>query len=143
MAKAKAVLVLLLVVFLLLFTGCRTYGEPIAVAAEDFINKLAEGKTAEAVEYFDEQMKKELSPAQLEEAWQTLRQEGGRFLEQRYREVIDFDRHRVILITGIFEKANVEFRITFDEKEKIAGLYIKNPEPADNTPQEGYRFSRL
>jgi len=57
--------------------------------------------------------------------------------------VIDFDRHRVILITGIFEKANVEFRITFDEKEIIAGLYIKNPEPADNTPQEGYRFSRL
>ncbi|HHW07847.1 MAG TPA: DUF3887 domain-containing protein [Clostridia bacterium] len=142
MTRQELVLVLLLVGLMLLFTGCRTYGEPIAVAAEDFINKLADGRAAEAAEYFNDDMKEQLSPVQLEAAWEVLEEAGGRLVEQRYREVVDFDFHRVILITGIFEKADVEFRITFDEGEKIAGLYIKNPEPVERVATAGYQFSR-
>lgn len=138
MARHAVLVTLLLAVVLCSSTGCRTYGEPIAIAAEDFINKLAAGRAAEAVEYFDHRMKEELSPAELEEAWEILTEKGGPFIEQRYREVIDFDFHRVVLITGVFERAKVEFRITFDEDEKIAGLYIKNPELV-----ETYQFSRL
>lgn len=124
-ALQKSGVILLVVLVMLLLVGCRTYGEPIAVAAEDFINKLSQGEFKEAAEYFNDNMKKELSPSQLENAWEILMEKGGRFIEQRYREVVEFDFHRVILITGVFEKADVEFRITFNEDEEIAGLYIK------------------
>ncbi|NLC77569.1 MAG: DUF3887 domain-containing protein [Clostridia bacterium] len=122
----KATSLFLILLLVLSMTGClRTEGEPIAVAAENFVNLLAEGKYGEAILYFDETMKEELSPGDLRVAWETLLEKGGNYVGQKYNEVIDFDFHRVILIDGIFERAQVEFRITFDEAEQIAGLYIK------------------
>jgi hypothetical protein len=122
----KVLLVIMVLALMLSLTGClRTEGESIAVAAEDFVNLLSQGEYVQAARYFDETMKTELSPVDLEAAWKTLLDKGGEFLKQEYIEVHDFDFHRVIRVAGIFEKARVEFRVTFNEAEEIAGLYIK------------------
>lgn len=100
--------------------------DEIVEMAETYISLLVEGEYEEAVKYFDEQMKEQLTPEALEETWETLLDQTGNFIDQEFDSVNETDDgHQVVLIKGLFEATDVTFTVTFDEDQQIAGFYIQ------------------
>lgn len=99
--------------------------EQLISAAESFINQLNEGNYEEATENFDETMSKQVTPDDLEEVWVTLQSQIGNFIAQEYKSIEEIQGHQVVLITGVFNDAEVTFRVTFDEDQKVAGFFVQ------------------
>lgn len=99
--------------------------EQLISMAETFIDQLNEGKYEEATKNFDETMSELLAAEDLEELWVSLNSQIGEFLDQEYTTTEEADGHQVVLITGVFNDADVMFQVTFDENEQIAGFYVQ------------------
>jgi len=93
--------------------------------AETFINQLSEGKYEEATEDFDETMAEQLGATELEELWETLQDQLGDFIDYEYHSTEEAEGYQVVLLTGIFNEADVAFQVTFDDNQQIAGFYVQ------------------
>ncbi|WP_405098715.1 DUF3887 domain-containing protein [Oceanobacillus sp. FSL H7-0719] len=93
--------------------------------AKTFIEQLNEGKFEGATEKFDETMNEQVTAADLEGIWKDLNSQIGNFIEQEFNKVEEADGYQVVLITGIFNDADVTFQVTFDENQQIAGFYVQ------------------
>ncbi|HHX75091.1 MAG TPA: alpha/beta fold hydrolase [Firmicutes bacterium] len=105
--------------------------------AGEFLSLLqAEDYTA-AVTYFDATMKKELPPAKLQEAWETVQQQAGPYRQEVARRTEEMGRYRIMIITARFGLAQLDIRLTFNSDNRIAGLYFlpaENPVAAEYEP---------
>lgn len=103
----------------------NTEDEQIITIAETFISQLAEGNYEEATENFDETMSAQLTATELEEIWSSLTEQVGDFIAQEYNTTEEVDEGQVVLITGVFNEADVTFQITVDPDQQIAGFYVQ------------------
>lgn len=94
--------------------------------AEEFIGQLNEGQYEEATEKFDETMREQLGPEELEELWISLEDQLGELVDYEYDRTETVDGgYEVILINGVFHDADATFQVTVDGNEEIAGFYIQ------------------
>ncbi len=105
---------------------------PIETQAKDLVNLLASGDYKKAVENFDDTMKKELLADKLKEVWNSLIVQSGAFVEQRGTRMEKIIGYDVVFVTCKFEKAVLDAKVVFNDKQQIAGLFFVPPQfPAD------------
>lgn len=92
--------------------------------AEELIMFVSEGNYKQATQYFNSTMKEELPAEEIENVWNSLEDQLGKFVKQEYDRTESKDDYDIIFINGKFEKGDVVFQVTIDQDEKIAGFYI-------------------
>lgn len=120
---------------LILFSGCNQEEQPtnnadveagdIEKYAEEFIQLLSEGNFEEATKHFDQTMKEELPPEQLEAVWKQVEEQGGTFVAFEYMTTQERDGYQVVLFDGLYEGLDAIFSVSFDKDNKIAGFFIQ------------------
>jgi len=93
-------------------------------SAEALITRLSEGKYEEATEKFNNEMLEQLTPEILEETWALVQGQLGTFIDYEFHSLVEANGMQVVLISGIFNEADVVFQIAFDENQKIAGFIM-------------------
>ncbi|MCW3490163.1 alpha/beta hydrolase [Dethiobacter alkaliphilus] len=130
--KKSAVLFVLLLVMVLLVASCGEQTEDLPLEgnitdlAAEYLTKLSDGDFSGANEYHSAEMRRALPGNRLEETWQGIVAQFGPYQSQtgtRTDEVEDYD---LVFVTVNFEKAQVEFRVVFNEDKRIAGFFIES-----------------
>ena len=90
------------------------------------VDELAAEKFPEARESFSENLKQALPEEELKAGWENIISQVGPY-QKRYGATADFkDGYNVLFVVCRFEKALIEIQMTFDQEDKIAGLFF-NP----------------
>ncbi len=102
--------------------------------ARTFVAELASGEWTHDKTPFDATMASALPPDKLHEIWQVLeKQDGGfRAVEQTSRH--DEGGHHIVHVACAFERGRKTLRIVFDAEGKVAGLFIRPPDPPAWSP---------
>jgi protein involved in sex pheromone biosynthesis len=98
--------------------------EEIVAVAEEFIGNLSEGEYEEAAGITDETFEEQADAGQLQDIWQSLENQLGKFVDYEYNKTEVVDEYDVVLINGVFNDADVTFQVTVSENQKVAGFYI-------------------
>lgn len=104
--------------------------------ARTFVAELAGGEWAHEKTPFDATMASALPPDKLHEVWEALEGQDGRF-----RAVEGTSRHddgglAIVHVACAFERGRKTLRIVFDRDEKVAGLFVRPPDPPAWSPPE-------
>lgn len=92
--------------------------------AEEIVSLLNEGKYNDVHAMFDDQMKTGLPEEQMEELTPIIEQSGN-FEEIDKSSVEEKDGLYVVVLVAKYSKENRVFTITFNDKDEVAGLFIK------------------
>ncbi|NIM06475.1 MAG: DUF3887 domain-containing protein [Armatimonadetes bacterium] len=95
--------------------------------AQQFMAQLAARDFSTAVESFDENLKEQMPPDKLDEAWRTITKNLGAYLRQVRTEVTRENGRDVVYITIQFEKGSSEVQIIFDEEKRISEVWFGPP----------------
>lgn len=93
-----------------------------------FVRLLTERRFDDGVAMFDSTMKTVMPAARLEEAWNSVLKQAGKFREQlgvRHQKYAIYD---IIFVTCRFEGSPMDVRVVFDQAGKIAGLFFSPPQ---------------
>ena len=97
---------------------------PLHEKAQAILACFTKGDYAGMSKYFDETMKRELPPAKLKEAWNTVNQQAGTYTKSTTVADSMYQGFRVVYITCIFQNAKLKMRTVFDKNDKVAGLWF-------------------
>jgi hypothetical protein len=89
---------------------------------------LSEGKEDRILPYFDARMAQYLQPAQLKVLWKGIEEASGDFLGAGKVQVVHKNDQSVVSTVCKFEKKKLLFNVTFDEYNKVAGIFFKENE---------------
>ncbi|MBU9711940.1 DUF3887 domain-containing protein [Evansella tamaricis] len=107
-------------------TASNNIDEDEAVSlAEQFIEHLSAGEFGEGVGQFNEEVAAQLGAEELKELWETLESQIGTFIDAEFQTTQVIEEYLVVLISGLFEAADVTFTVTIDENYQIAGFFIQ------------------
>jgi uncharacterized protein len=96
----------------------------VQIAAQAFISLLQREKFAEAEKRFDATMQQALPAANLQSLWQDTVKANGAFQKCEPGTVNHVNKLDVVDTPCDFEKSTVVIRISFDKRQKIAGLFL-------------------
>lgn len=106
------------------------------VPANELVSKLTEQQFAAVVEDFNEILKNELTPEQLEETWNAIidPNQMGPFVKQLGSRLENEADPNILLVTCEFENGCLDARIVYDDKKQVIGLSAvpTPPEVADS-----------
>ncbi|MGD0899700.1 MAG: protein kinase, partial [Thermoguttaceae bacterium] len=95
-----------------------------------FVDLMSQGQFEKATEYFDDQMKKTVPPAELKKIWDQLAVVGGKFLgrgqlrtEECHMGYID----HTVYVPGNWERNKIDFKVMFNNHGKIGALWTVPP----------------
>lgn len=92
--------------------------------AEEVVSLLNELNYKEVHEMFNEQMKTELPEEQMEELTPII-EESGDFEKIDKSSVEEKDGYYIVVLVAKYSDENRVFTISFDNKDEVAGLFIK------------------
>ena len=104
-------------------------GSEIAKAAEDFVQKLADGAFFEATEDFDAAMQDAAPPVKLGQIWDSLVGQHGRFKKITGTREEKFFGYDSAFVSCEFEKSVVDLKVVFNAGKQIAGFFIDQVRP--------------
>jgi uncharacterized protein len=119
-----------------LVSGCVAAAEPVEKAddkdvaslADRFVERLADGDFAAAVNEFDAAMRKALPEEKLKQTWKGVTAQVGPLearLGARTERVGEYD---AVLVACRFEKARLDVRVVYNRSRQISGLFFLPPE---------------
>lgn len=125
----KGLILILLFLMSTFMTSCSSKTEaPEAAteikAAQDLVSLLQNQDFDNAEKMFDEGMKKALPSKKLSEVWGTIIKDNGSFEKQMNARAEKAGEYIVVIITGKFEKASLDIKVTVNSKQEIAGLFF-------------------
>lgn len=126
----KIVLVMLSILLTLGLVGCggdkvdESISKKYISQAEDIVSLLNEGKYEEVHTMFDDQMKAGLPVNKMEELTPVIKQ-SGKFEKIDKSSVEEKDGIYIVILVAKYSENNRVFTISFNDKDKVAGLYIK------------------
>jgi hypothetical protein len=107
--------------------------EDVVALAQEFVEFLAMGNSAGAVENFDDTMKKALPPDKLQEIWKALIGQVGPFKRPVSTRTEKQQGYDVVFVTCAFEQGTLDVKMVFNKAQQIAGLFfIPVPSPAES-----------
>lgn len=119
------------VIFLLLLTlnwySCqiRAVDNPENIATAKKIINLFEKQDFSAItSLFDEKMNAAINAEGLEKIWNDLNQKHGSFKSQGEPETLHTQGYDIVRVPCIFENGTAKLQLAFDEKGKVAGMYV-------------------
>lgn len=101
-------------------------GRELIKQAEDFVDTLARGDFATAVNNFDDTMKRAMPPDQLERMWKSVSSNAGSFKSRGAVTTDKIQVYDIVIITCEFDKNPVDIKVVFNTSKQIAGLSL-NP----------------
>jgi hypothetical protein len=102
----------------------------IETGARDLVKYLANGNYEKAVENFDSIMKQVLPAEKLKQVWESIIVQCGAFVEQRGIREEKILGYNVVFVTCQFERAVLDAKVVFNNKEQITGLFFVPPQTA-------------
>ena len=109
--------------------GCTSVdqetAEIYAAKAEDVILLLNEQNFEELYQNFDEKMSTDLTVQEMETHVAPVIEESGEFQSFDQFSVENKQGYYVVVVGTKYSDVNRVYTITFDQQEKIAGLYVK------------------
>ena len=94
-------------------------------AAEHFVDLLRRGEFQKAAECFEDTMKKQVPPAELQKVWERLDRAGGKF--QRYGPSGTGVYASAVFVPALWEHNKIKFKVVFDYEGRISGLWTVRP----------------
>lgn len=92
--------------------------------AQEFVNQLVQKDYTGAAKKFDDTMMKALPPDKLQSTWETLLQQAGAFKSQVGVRTEKQNQYSAAFITCQFEKAKLDVKVVFDDKNQVTGLWF-------------------
>jgi len=92
--------------------------------AQQIVALMSQGDFSAAAADFDSTMKARLPAGKLEELWNSLTAQMGAFKGQRGVRQTTAQQYVRVFVTCEFEKATLDFQLTFTPALKVAGLFI-------------------
>ena len=137
----KAIKIILAFSVLPLFSFAQTAEEN----GTSFIQKFFAKNFNDAISYFDESVKSQITPDFLMKTEETIGQQIGNF-----KKILDVNEeneapYKVLYYYSEFEKMNLDIKLTFNDKNKIVGFFFiphkeidkdKNKKPDYNIPSD-------
>jgi dienelactone hydrolase len=102
--------------------------------ARAFVSALAKGDFEAASKNFTDAVKMALPKDKLENLWNTLQEQVGKFERQGRARTEKHDAYEVIYITCEFKKNPLDIRIAFDKQGRIGGLSFRPAESSYTDP---------
>lgn len=121
-----AVLLLLAAVFLV---SCAKPAPTNISIAEGIVDSMAKSDFTAATADFDATMKSKLSSSKLNQGWTQMTKMFGQFKARTSSRETTEQGFKVVYVTCQFEKGNLDAKVAFDSKKKVAGLYIIPSKP--------------
>jgi len=117
------------VIFVLLFfqnvpVALSTAGDKEALA-RNILTYLVNEEPEKILPYFDETMQLYLSTRQLSSIWRGIVEKHGAFKLVKKTWTEGAPGNEIVVQRCEFKRGTVQFRITFDENERIAGLFFQ------------------
>ncbi len=141
----KRFFLLLLVVFITVASfGCGSKTElpplegELTDLAEAFFACLVAEDYAGAVAYFDSAMKKAMPAAKLKETWENLQSQAGPYLREAGKREDTIEGYDVVYITGVFQAAQIDIRLVFNQAKRITGLWFLSAEDGKSYTPPAY-----
>jgi fermentation-respiration switch protein FrsA (DUF1100 family) len=100
--------------------------------AKRFVDQMAKGQFQTATEEFDDTMKKVAPPDKLKETWESVIKSVGPFKKQKAVRADRLGKYDLRFVACEFKKADLDARVVFDAKGRIAGLQFVAPQPKDS-----------
>ena len=97
--------------------------DPEALAIE-FVESLAKEDFAKAAKNLDGNLKKSLTPENLESSWECLISQAGKFKRHANVCTEKLRQYHIVILTCEFERSQSEIRIVLNKRGKIAGFTI-------------------
>lgn len=97
---------------------------PRIAAARAFVEQLAAGEFEAAATTFDETMRQAIPADKLGEVWKSIGQQFGPFQKCERTRVERTGAYVAVIATLVCEKGEVDARVVYDAKMKIAGLFF-------------------
>ncbi|MEZ4598476.1 MAG: alpha/beta fold hydrolase [Syntrophotaleaceae bacterium] len=135
----KTLLILILMVFC---ANAAVFGaaENIEEAARDFVLLLQNEEFSKAVDLFDNNMKKAVTPDELRATWKGRQQKVGSFQEITGTRTESHGAYHTVFVTCRFEKRKLDLKVVYDQARKIAGLFfVRHQIVEHSTPEYLYR----
>jgi len=133
---SKIILSLLLTFFI--FVNVFAQNTDNVSKAKSFVDLIAKKDFQTAETYFSDEVKAQLSAAKLAEVLNSLTPQVGNFKRQsdvKSEKLKDFE---IVVITVEFEKANLDFQMSFDKNGKIGGFFFR-PSQTSSKNAETYK----
>lgn len=92
--------------------------------SEKSIEQFQNGQNDSIYAYFDEEMRKRLSIADLSQIWPQLELAMGKFIGIGEPKGMQFESYYQIETQLRFEKKNLRYRLAFDKNNRISGMYF-------------------
>ncbi len=108
-----------------------------ATLGESVVKDLAARRFAEVTRRFDPTMSAVLPSAQLGAAWDGVLAKAGAFRDIKGATVDEKKGYRVVALHCAFARGVWEVKVTFDEKDRVAGLFFSPPHQAWEPPAYG------
>jgi dienelactone hydrolase len=119
--------------------------EELIVMAKEFVVALERGHFEDSVKHFDETMSKLAPPEKMQEAWEMVIKQVGRFKTQKGVWTESITKYDIVYVTCEFEKATLDIKVVFDKNKKIAGQFFVPPRSTEEYEAPEYvekqRFS--
>jgi len=93
-------------------------------AARELVDALAKADYESVVARFDETLKAQLPPAQLQATWEAVNNQAGAFQEVAGVRREQVQGSEVAVVTGKFERGSVDIRVVFNADKAVAGLFL-------------------
>jgi dienelactone hydrolase len=106
--------------------------------AKLFVELLGKKDFQTAETYFNDQVKAQLSAAKLAEVLNSLTPQVGNFKDQTEVKTDKINELEIVVITVEYEKANLDFQMSFDKNGKIGGFFFR-PSQTPNKNAEAYK----
>jgi alpha-beta hydrolase superfamily lysophospholipase len=101
---------------------------PVETAARELLSHLIAGRFAEAVTTFSPEVLEALPAEKLKTTWKTVQTQVG--LYQSVAETateLKIQDNRVVDLLCTFEKAPLVFRLSYNDKQKVVGIFFRPP----------------
>lgn len=124
MAHLPAVRAVALAAAWLAAPATRPTDDALRRAGESFVDLLAKGDFAAAVETCDDTMKKVLPEAKLRAAWQSVTRSAGGFRKKLNTRMLTVRGARMAVVACRFHKAVLDVKVVFDARGRVSGLWF-------------------
>jgi len=108
--------------------------------ARAFVDRLAAGDYVAATADFDQDMKKQAPPVQLERIWLSLCVRFGKFESREGCRREPFQQYEFVFVRCRFERRAVDIKVVFNRKGEIAGFFtVPAYSPPDYARRDAFR----
>jgi dienelactone hydrolase len=112
-------------------TSAAGASDDITALAGQFIEQLNSGDYEKAIVQFDSTLANALPQDKLKQLWDSLQTQSGVYNKQVASKVEKVNAYQNVTVTCQFGQAYIDFVVTFDAAEKIAGLHFNQSTYAD------------